>query len=218
MMQRALQNASPIRRYIEIGGNIAYVLFVLVEITFNYYMCVTTRNNGPSYDKVVRELAESTNFDYPKTPQDVARFRRDFNDKMMLRMRRRQAREAEQQRCCDGHGNCNINNNAVAVTSSGTKATVDIQVKSTLNNNDANNNEITSSSVVASPPAVAVNNHGGEKVTLRKTSRQQHQQGNNKPKATTGGGAATYQQIRSWMLMAPDEWGFCARTVGCHES
>ena len=32
MMQRALQNASPVRRYIEIGGNIAYVVFVLVEI------------------------------------------------------------------------------------------------------------------------------------------------------------------------------------------
>ena len=82
---------------IVVGFHVSFVCFLLVEIIFNYYMCVTTRNTGANYEKVVRELAKVTNFVYPETPQDVASFRRDFNDKMMLRMKRRHEREMNYQ-------------------------------------------------------------------------------------------------------------------------
>ena len=176
----ALVEASPIRKFLEIGGNVTFVVFILIEIIFNYFMCVTTRNNGPSYDKVVRELAESTNFDYPTSPQNLARFRHDFNDKMMLRMRRRQARDAERRQqqqqqhqhqhsssCNDG--NCSINDAAVATTTTTTTTTT------TLNDD----------------------NNGSEKVTLRKTAKQQ----SNTATTTTNGTVAPIQQIRSWMIM-----------------
>lgn len=176
MMKMALVDASPIRKFIEIGGNVTFVVFILIEIIFNYFMCVTTRNNGPSYGKVVRELAESTNFDYPTSPQNLARFRHDFNDKMMLRMRRRQARDAERRQqqqhqhssCCND-GNCSINDAAVA-----TAATTTTTTTTTLNDD----------------------NNGSEKVTLRKTAKQQS---NNA--TTTNGTVAPIQQIRSWMIM-----------------
>ena len=181
MMKMALVEASPLRKFLEIGGNVTFVVFILIEIIFNYFMCVTTRNNGPSYDKVVRELAESTNFDYPTSPQNLARFRHDFNDKMMLRMRRRQARDAERRQqqqqqhqhsssCNDG--NCSINDAAVATATTTTTSTT-----TTLNNDD---------------------NNGSEKVTLRKTAKQQS---NNATTTTTNGTVAPIQQIRSWMIM-----------------
>ena len=180
MMKMALVEASPLRKVIEIGGNVTFVVFILIEIIFNYFMCVTTRNNGPSYEKVVRELAESTNFDYPTSPQNLARFRHDFNDKMMLRMRRRQARDAERRQqqqqqhqhsssCNDG--NCSINDAAVATTTTTTTTTT------TLNDDN--------------------NNNGSEKVTLRKTAKQQ----SNNATTTTNGTVAPIQQIRSWMIM-----------------
>ena len=180
MMKMALVEASPLRKFLEIGGNVTFVVFILIEIIFNYFMCVTTRNNGPSYDKVVRELAESTNFDYPTSPQNLARFRHDFNDKMMLRMRRRQARDAERRQqqqqqhqhsssCNDG--NCSINDAAVATTTTTTTTTT------TLNDDN--------------------NNNGSEKVTLRKTAKQQ----SNTATTTTNGTVAPIQQIRSWMIM-----------------
>jgi hypothetical protein len=181
MMKMALVDASPLRRFIEIGGNVTFVVFILIEIIFNYFMCVTTRNTGPSYEKVVRELAESTNFDYPTSPQDLARFRRDFNDKMMLRMRRRQARDAERRQqqqqqhqhssCCND-GNCS--SNQVAVATATTTTTTSATTATSLNDN----------------------NSGSEKVTLRKNTKQ-----SNNNSAKTNGTVAPTQQIRSWMLM-----------------
>lgn len=71
------------------------VIFFLVNILFNYAMCVLTKNAGPTYDRVVRELASVTEFTFPETPAQVAGYRRDFEDRMVLRMRRRRAREAD---------------------------------------------------------------------------------------------------------------------------
>ena len=194
------KEASPLRQFIEIGGNIAFVVFILIEIIFNYYMCVTTRNAGSSssYDIVVKELAESTNLEYPKTPQEVASFRRDFNHKMMIRIRQRQAREAEERardsahtRCCDSNGNCSSktgsSNSGIAsgamqpLSSEGTKV---------------HNDDLVPSS-------------GTENITLRKSTRQQ--KSTNK-KNNISGGAVTKPKTRSWMFMAPDEWGFCVKT------
>ena len=71
------------------------VIFLLVNILFNYAMCVTTKNDGPVYDRVVRELAGVTGFCYPETPAQTLEFRRDFEDRMVIRMRRRRAREEQ---------------------------------------------------------------------------------------------------------------------------
>lgn len=73
----------------------AFVIFLVVNILFNYAMCVLTKNDGPVYNRVVRELASVTGFVFPETPAQTLEYRREFEDRMVLRMRRRRAREEE---------------------------------------------------------------------------------------------------------------------------
>jgi len=75
-----------------LGLHCLWVCFILVNVLFNYFLCVTTRNSGPHYDQVVRELAVATKFIYPETPAQVLEFRRGYEDMMVLRMRRRRER------------------------------------------------------------------------------------------------------------------------------
>ena len=77
-------------RFLHVGLHCCWVLFLLTNVLFNYFLCVTTRNVGPNYDKVVRELAEATDMAYPETPVQLEQYRRGFEDRMVLRMRRRQ--------------------------------------------------------------------------------------------------------------------------------
>ena len=173
MMQRDLEE-SPYGDLI-IGCHIAFVALLLIEIVFNYFMCVMTRNKGTAYDKVVREMAEVTGFDYPETPQQVATFRRDFNDKLMLRMRRRQAREQE------------------------------LEAAASATSSSSNGDDVGQSTTV--PTATST-------TTLDSTSGAA-QRKTAKKKATAPPAKKsnpTPKQIRNWMLMAPDEWGFCTRS------
>jgi palmitoyltransferase len=148
--------------FLIIGFHIAMVVFLVVEICFNYFMCVTTRNKGPNYDRVVRELAEATNFQYPETQQEVERFRREFDDKLTLRMQRRQskAREEVQRSTDDETKNAEVNPEAANDSNSGVKK--------------------------------------------RKPQPSKKQIASSK--------VATNEKIRSWMMMAPDEWGYCNRS------
>lgn len=82
-------------RHVILGTHILFVLFLLVNVLFNYVCCVLTSNTGKQYDKVVRELADVMGFTYPETPEEVASFRRDYEDRMILRMQMRQQRAAD---------------------------------------------------------------------------------------------------------------------------
>lgn len=144
-----------------IGSHIAMVIFLVVEICFNYFMCVTTRNKGSNYDKVVREVAEATNFQFPETPQEVEHFRREFDDKLTLRMQRRQSRAREEaQRIADSE-------------------TMSAEVSPDIN--DPNSS--------------------------MKQRKPQPSKGQSSP-----ANFASKEKLRSWMLMAPDEWGYCTRS------
>lgn len=144
-----------------VGAHIAMVLFLLVEICFNYYMCVRTSNNGPKYDQVVRELALATNFDYPETPQQVERFLRDFETRMSIRVQRRHQKSQQQQESV-----------APLVESVSTDTEGDVK----------NRKGGTSSNKVISP------------------------------RITTKNPPPSAQQVRDWMVMAPDEWGYCSKS------
>lgn len=72
------------------------VLFLLVNVVTNYALCVGTSNiKGKSYDKVMREMATATGFHFPETPAAVDQFRRDYEDRMILRMQCRRQRAIE---------------------------------------------------------------------------------------------------------------------------
>lgn len=79
----------------------AFVICIVGNILFNYYMCVTTRHTGPKYDKVVRELAQVTGILYPETPAQMQQYRQDYEDRMYLRMQRRMAREETAERSAE---------------------------------------------------------------------------------------------------------------------
>lgn len=219
MMRFALDqmHASPLRRYLEIGGNVAFVVFILVEIIFNYVMCVTTRNTGPksSYDAVVRELAEATNLDYPKTPQEVARFRRDFDDKMILRLRRRQARDAEEQqrdrqnahsRCCDANGTCSGSNNNSPRSGSSYAPAQNASSSAVAAAAQSRNDEDMLPENGTGGVGSSTNAATGDNITQRKNTKKQ------KRKKKTESNPPPTAPIRSWMLMAADEWGYCSKT------
>jgi hypothetical protein len=82
-------------RHLILGSHILFVLFLLVNVVFNYVLCVITSNTGKNYQIVVRELADAMGLVYPETPDEVERFRRDYEDRMVLRMQMRQQRAAE---------------------------------------------------------------------------------------------------------------------------
>ena len=67
-----------------LGLHIAWVVFLLFSFLFNYAMCVMVRPEGPHKQRVLRELAAATGFDYPETPVEVALFRNDYEDKIIL--------------------------------------------------------------------------------------------------------------------------------------
>jgi len=136
-----------------LGLHCTWVVFLLVNVLFNYFFCVVTRNSGPNYDKVVREIAQATNFCYPETPAQVVAYRREYEDRMVLRMRRRQARAAE----------------AEAAAQESIDAVNGVTHRKSASTN-------TSTAITATPKNVS-----------------------SKP-------------LRSWMLMGPFEWGYCANT------
>ena len=94
MLEKHADKSSSIRLTI-VSLHGAVVIFLVVNILFNYAMCVITKNDGPVYDRIVRDLATVTGFVFPETPAQTLEYRRDFEDRMVLRMRRRRAREEE---------------------------------------------------------------------------------------------------------------------------
>lgn len=92
MMRKSLGD-SPYRPIV-LGLHTSYVIFILFNVLYNYYLCVMTSNKGQAYERVVRELADATGFVYPETPDEVAQCKQDFEDRMVLRMERRRARRA----------------------------------------------------------------------------------------------------------------------------
>ena len=66
-----------------------WTVFVIYNIIFNYACGVLQKHTGPHYDQVVEELAEATEFILPRTPDEIAVFRQELNDRLVIRMRRR---------------------------------------------------------------------------------------------------------------------------------
>ena len=82
-----------------IYAHIAFVFFLLVNVLHNYVLCVTTRNNGPAFDRIVRALAEATDFLYPETEEERVESKRAYEQKMIAkgRARRDMARQRRQE-------------------------------------------------------------------------------------------------------------------------
>jgi len=51
--------------------HVSYVVFILMNIIFNYALCVFTSNKGEQYNRVVRELAIASDFEYPEVRDNL---------------------------------------------------------------------------------------------------------------------------------------------------
>ena len=85
----------PWYQQIHLSLHCLWVAFVVLNILYNYFYCVTTKHKGPRYEAVVREQAAATNFCYPESLGQVQQYRHEFNDRMALRIRRRRERAQE---------------------------------------------------------------------------------------------------------------------------
>ena len=73
------------------------VVFFLVNIIYNYVLCVKTRNDGPSYDDVARDLARATGFSYPETENELAQCKNEMEQLLRDRLQERRRKMVEQQ-------------------------------------------------------------------------------------------------------------------------
>lgn len=90
------------------------VVFLLINVVYNYALCVCTSNiKGKSYNKVMREMAAATGFSFPESPAEVEQFRKDYEDRMLLRMQCRRHRAIE---AANRTANGNVNGNDKSVT------------------------------------------------------------------------------------------------------
>ena len=159
--------------WIVVGMHSGMVLFLLLEICFNYYMCVRTSNShdpvtNPSYAQVVRELALATHFDYPETTEQVESFRRDFETRLSIRVQRRhqKAQQIQQQ-----EERLRLHE-TLSAESEGGGGGGDAVVKNRKGGSSRPASPITAATHVIPSP----------------------------------------QQVRDWMVMAPDEWGYCSKS------
>lgn len=77
-----------------VGIHLLFLSFDIFNVLYNYYYCVITRNfPGMHYDKVVRELASATGFEYPKDDTEMEEYRSQYKSRMMERVRQRRMYE-----------------------------------------------------------------------------------------------------------------------------
>merc|ERR1719491_733315 len=91
----------------------AFVLTIIFNVLFNYFACVTTRTShrGQNFQRVVRELADVTDFIYPETPEELNTWKIEFRRQILGRGEALRKREREKLMTKHGiHGNAPSNN------------------------------------------------------------------------------------------------------------
>eukprot|EP00521_Asterionellopsis_glacialis_P018034 CAMPEP_0195295066 /NCGR_PEP_ID=MMETSP0707-20130614/16537_1 /TAXON_ID=33640 /ORGANISM="Asterionellopsis glacialis, Strain CCMP134" /LENGTH=494 /DNA_ID=CAMNT_0040356201 /DNA_START=183 /DNA_END=1667 /DNA_ORIENTATION=- len=192
---------------IKLSCHVGYVIFVLVNVLYNYYMCVMTPNKGPTYDRVVRELAVATEFPYPETPSQVSQCKRNFEEMMIFRSQRRQARAAQASAAAVAAKAAQQSQNRTN-SSNGDTTTV---VRSDAVNNT--NNGITHRHAGNSTSGSGGADSSSNTVLPLHTASANTATNSAAKKNTTKANAPKQKQsppLRGWMLMGPQEWGFCS--------
>ena len=198
----ALQH--PYSRELIVMLHICVVVFLLVNIVFNYFMCVTTRNKGKNYDLVVRELALATNFHFPESQSQLDQFRREYENRMLLRVRGRQTREqpGEERLPLQQEGDADLESplthipGGFAGKKAGRNANFDVKICS-----DNKGVTLRKNTALSSSPSQLKRAKQHLPTTYKGKNRFPVKSKTPSPKL-----------IRNWMLMAPDEWGYCSRS------
>lgn len=171
-------------------AHIGLVFFLLTNVVHNYVLCVTTRNNGPNYDRLVRELAEATGFRYPETDEEKLNCRRDYEQKLIARGRAR--RDMARQRRLQQQ-----QQHAGTVQGTGTGTTNTTTNKS---NSQANGNGSVSITM------------GSDGQPSGNSSQSQSVKSAPVPAPAPPPPPPPAQSMPGWMLMDANEWGYCLKS------
>mmetsp|Transcript_11287 Transcript_11287/g.23102 ORF Transcript_11287/g.23102 Transcript_11287/m.23102 type:complete len:542 (-) Transcript_11287:480-2105(-) len=191
MMWEKYENYDPNLRLVLISLHCTWVVFLLVNVLFNYFMCVTTRNAGKNYDRAVRELATVTGFIFPETPVQQESWRQEYEDKMTLRIRRRREREMDRQQELQDRIDKTYKQQPAAVST-----------RSDGSNGGGNHDALPDVESGVDPLQTS-----SSATTNNMTHRKAAQSSSASPKKTASAPPST--TVRRWMLMGPYEWGYC---------
>jgi type II secretory pathway pseudopilin PulG len=192
-----------------VGLNAAAVAGLLFLTLFNYWHCVRARHAGPEFDAVVRELADATSFRYPETPDQLQAFKRDFEDLMVLRIRRRRERALEQQEQVRREQQQLRSEQERTREAPPATATVPLG-----NSNGSVQHRRPQGDGAGPSSSVSASDNGALPLAAPNPPASQQQLLNSvaaaaaPPPSSTPAPAA----VRRWMLLGPYEWGYCGNS------
>lgn len=215
--------------------HILVVCFFLWNVLHNYFMCVTTPNKGPNYDRVVRELAEATNFAYPETEEQVEGFRRDFEQIILERARARRnggrppprppslpasSSSTPSAPPTAGGGSAAATARADGDEEEGGRAAADVVGNGSSDGSASGVGGVANggSAAAATPMAGSASGASSSLTTTGIHVRPTAASSSPLSRGGDGGGSGSSSSSSSggydgpiyrWMLMGPQEWGFC---------
>jgi DHHC palmitoyltransferase len=69
-------------KWIVLAGHLSLETYLLIQIFFNYYCCITTKHSGPHQEQIIQEMAKLTEFQYPHTPVSLATHQKHVEDRL----------------------------------------------------------------------------------------------------------------------------------------
>jgi Uncharacterized protein containing DHHC-type Zn finger len=212
-----------------------FVVFVLVNILFNYVMCVSTKNghNSQRYKTVVIELARATGFYYPETVEQIVAWRKEWRNTLVLGTRQRILHERYKHRRELGllvlddeegesdergdtmtlHPECNVCDKA---TSHGKASDPTTTTTTTTSASDPSSTLSSSAIPFATAEGTTTNasflkkrkyEGDGMDAPLYSVKEESFKTQKAQPK-----GAPSWKHGRSWMALGPYDWSYCDRT------
>jgi DHHC palmitoyltransferase len=189
-------------QYIIIVLHVIWVLFLLVNVLYNYLYCVLTKHSGVTYDTLVREFATVCHIQYPETPEQLQSYRKNYHSLMSLRMKCRQERyqqqqdrqqqqqEQQQSNAHDGVLLTEGRSSSMTTTPNGVNLATATTSLNSNSNTSSTPHSITHTSATTTTPTA----------TATFMTKQQQSPPSNKQQPP----------IRLWTLMLPYEWGYCS--------
>ena len=214
-----------------------FVVFILINVIFNYVLCVMTKNYGDEkYERVVRELAKVTGFIYPETKEGRDEWRLKFRDIMLQRSRRvRDERGGlSRSRYGDLNGNGNGNNEALNENENvngnlmrgrydlesgggGTNAMTMINDNIAVANDGQTADVHSNTTAAVNTTSIPSHNHHQSRKPIQRRNHTTTNSTKNTKHATMNTNNTTATGIhaappRPWMLLGPHDWGYCEKS------
>jgi len=189
--------------------HIAFAMFLLCNVSFNYALCVCTTNDDKShkYNIVVRELAAATGYDYPESGADLKRSKHEYEEKLMDRRQKKLAPQSNvftSNHAVDSRTFLPSTLTAASMLTAAEEGSANFPDNShnsfDVAGRNKNSGECPSHSPISSRLSQIVDESRSTTAAL-----------NNTPSSAVSK-PSPGQTAHAWTLLGSEEWGFCSRT------